>query len=177
MRKFTAPNSEFLGARRAGAGLDGREPSTPRSRHHRRPGDRTAPASVAVRDFRQKGRLQVWELGASGVRLQAKDRKPRLRSWDIEGAVEGLAQTAIDGQTWQSAPHPRPRAWPLAPRRFDLGRVAAGLAAPGVHSLSGIRSFYPGPSTVSVKCSNKHLFSEHLVCASQFAQDFLYCPT
>lgn len=54
---------------------------------------------TAFQDFRQKGRLQVWELGASGVRLQAKDRKPRLRSWDIEGAVEGLAQTAIDGQT------------------------------------------------------------------------------
>ncbi|VCW69690.1 unnamed protein product, partial [Gulo gulo] len=48
------------------------------------------------------------------------DRKPRLRSWDIEGAVEGLAQAAVDGRTGQSAPHPSPRAWPLAPRRFDL---------------------------------------------------------
>lgn len=49
-RKSAAPNSEFLGARRAGAGLGGREPSTQKSRRHRgRPGDRTAPACVLLR--------------------------------------------------------------------------------------------------------------------------------
>lgn len=44
--------SEFLRARRAGAGLDGRKPSTQRSRRRRRrrrPGDRTASACVALR--------------------------------------------------------------------------------------------------------------------------------
>lgn len=48
-RKSAAPNSEFLGAKRAGAGLDGKEPSTPKSRRRRRPGDRTALACVALR--------------------------------------------------------------------------------------------------------------------------------
>lgn len=76
-----APNSEFLGARRAGAGLDGREPSTPRSRHHRRPGDRTAPACVAVRMRTPLGTapppltlfifsvhaLESWEVGVATI--------------------------------------------------------------------------------------------------------------
>lgn len=79
---------------------------------------------------------------------------------------------------WAVGTPPPPSGMPLALRRFDL--EAPRSCRPGYPRcphLSGIRSFYPGPSTVSVNSSNKHLFSEHLVCAKRFAQDFSYCPT
>lgn len=70
--------------------------------------------------------------------------------------------------------HPRPRARASAPQHsHPQSHIVAAVCRPLVPSLSGIRCLCI-PNTVSVKRCNKHLFSEHLVCASQFSKGFMY---
>lgn len=71
----------------------------------------------------------------------------------LKGVLKGFRKPRVRGQAGRcSLPKPSsppaalgPGPWLPGAATFPARPVAAGVPACGVHSLSGIRSFYPGP--------------------------------